>query len=140
MDLILRCRSSPVLESIQRALEFTSWSLFTSARGRRPDTPLGPRSTDRALEGEPAGVDMSEIWEWFNSSNDRIKLRYLYHIFSLCDLELLRMVANLTSVLLVRQKQGFLPSDGECNPHWAPLDVGKGHTNFGLLILLTIII
>ncbi|XP_029312353.1 LOW QUALITY PROTEIN: F-box/WD repeat-containing protein 10 [Cottoperca gobio] len=108
--LLLRCRNTQVLENIQSVLGVTSWNLLTYARSRSPtaleDFPC--RSSDRAPDGKPLGMDLNEIWDWFNGSPDWIKLRYLCRLFSLCDSELLRMVANLTSVLLVRQKRGFL--------------------------------
>ncbi|XP_045924101.1 F-box/WD repeat-containing protein 10 [Micropterus dolomieu] len=110
VELLLRCRNTQVLERIQSVLGVTSWTLFTYARARSPTSPQDYpwRSTDRALDGKPLGMDMKEIWDWFSSSPDCIKSRYLCRLFSLCDSELLRMVANLTSVLLVRQKRGLL--------------------------------
>lgn len=117
VELILRCRNNnQVLQRIQTVLGVTSWTLCTYARSRR--SPTSPedyscRSTDRALDGKPLGLDMNEIWDWFTSSPDWIKSHYLLRLFSLCDSELLRMVANLTSVLLVRHKRGFLQSNGK---------------------------
>ncbi|XP_070783545.1 F-box and WD repeat domain containing protein 10B [Enoplosus armatus] len=110
VELLLRCRNIHVLETMQSVLGVTSWTLFTYARSRSPTSPeeYPCRSTDRALCGKPLGMDMNEIWDWFSSSPDWMKSRYLCRLFSLCDSELLRMVANLTSVLLVRQKRGFL--------------------------------
>lgn len=115
VGLLLRCRNIPVLESIRSVLGVTSWTLFTYARSRSPTSPqdFPCRSTDRALDRKPLGMDLNEIWDWFSSSPDWIKCRYLCCLFSLCDLELLRMVANLTSVLLVRQKRGFLQFNGK---------------------------
>uniref|UniRef100_A0A3B4XGG9 F-box and WD repeat domain containing 10 n=1 Tax=Seriola lalandi dorsalis TaxID=1841481 RepID=A0A3B4XGG9_SERLL len=110
VELLLRCRNVQVLENIQNVLGVTSWTLFTYARSRGPTSPQDHpcRSTDRALDGKPLGMDINEVWDWFSSSPDWMKSCYLCRLFSLCDSELLRMVANLTSVLLVRQKRGFL--------------------------------
>ncbi|XP_047464598.1 F-box/WD repeat-containing protein 10 [Mugil cephalus] len=113
--LILRCRKVQVLESIQSVLGVTSWTWFTYARSRSPTSPEDyPSRTPphQALDGKPLGMDLNEIWRWFSSSPDWIKIRYLCRIFSLCDSELLRTALNLTSVLLVRQKQGFLEFNG----------------------------
>ncbi|KAM9336934.1 F-box and WD repeat domain containing protein 10B [Symphorus nematophorus] len=109
VGLILRCSNAQLLENIQSALGVTSWTLFTYARSRKPTFPQDypSRSAHRAA-GKPLGMDVNEIREWFTNSPGRIKSRYLFRLFSLCDSELLRMVANLTSVLLVRQKRGFL--------------------------------
>ncbi|XP_074476805.1 F-box and WD repeat domain containing protein 10B [Sebastes fasciatus] len=110
VDLLVRCKSIKVLESIQSVLGVTSWSLFTYARSRRPVSPQDyPRLSDRTLlDGKPLGLDLNEICNWFNSRPDWMQSHYLCSLFSLCDSELLRMLANLTSVLLVRQKRGFL--------------------------------
>ncbi|KAF3853853.1 hypothetical protein F7725_014541 [Dissostichus mawsoni] len=110
VELLLRCRNVQVLESIQSVLGVTSWTLLTYARSRSPTSPedLTCRRAGRALEGRPLGVKLHEIWDWFTSSPDWIKSRYLCRLFSLCDSELLRMLSNLTSVLLVRQQRGFL--------------------------------
>uniref|UniRef100_UPI0037E8EB47 F-box and WD repeat domain containing protein 10B n=1 Tax=Semicossyphus pulcher TaxID=241346 RepID=UPI0037E8EB47 len=110
VELLLRCKDIKVLESIQRVLSVTSWTLYTYARSRSPTSPKDYPcfSADRAPDGKPLGMDLNEIWDWFNSSTDWLKLRYLYRLFSFCDSELLRMVANLSSVLLVRHKRGFL--------------------------------
>ncbi|XP_033468096.2 F-box and WD repeat domain containing protein 10B [Epinephelus lanceolatus] len=106
VELLLRCRDVKVLENIQRVLGVTSWSLFNYARSRSPAAPQGHRC--RGMDGKPHGMDLNQIWDWFNSSPDWTQFHYLCRLFSLCDPELLRMVANLTSVLLVRQKGGFL--------------------------------
>lgn len=115
VELVLRCRNTQMLESIQSVLSVTSWPLFTYARSRSRASPQDHprRGSDPVLGGKPLGFDMNEIWAWFNSSPDWIKSRYLCRLFSLCDSELLRVVANLTSVLLVRQKRGFLQSHGK---------------------------
>ncbi|KAG7227685.1 hypothetical protein INR49_029446, partial [Caranx melampygus] len=125
VELLLRCRNVQVLENIQSVLGVTSWSLFTYARSRGPSSPeeyrCSRRSTDpdpdRDLGGkQPLGMDLKEIWTWFSSSPDWMKSRYLCRLFLLCDPELLRMVANLASVLLVRQRRGFLQVDlRSCN-------------------------
>lgn len=114
--LILRCRKAQVLEGIQSVLSATTWTWFTYARSRRPTSPEDYPSrspTHQALDGKPLGVDVNEIWKWFSSSPDWIKTRYLCRIFLLCESELLRTAFNLASVLLVRQKQGFLEFNGK---------------------------
>ncbi|XP_063338367.1 F-box/WD repeat-containing protein 10 [Pelmatolapia mariae] len=111
LTLLLRCRSVQVLESIQVVLRgATSWTLHTYARSRSPITPQEHtfRFSHQGHGGKPLGVNVKEIWKWFSSSPDWVKSSYVCRIFSLCDSELLRMVANLTNVLLVRQKSGFL--------------------------------
>ncbi|XP_030611453.1 F-box/WD repeat-containing protein 10 isoform X2 [Archocentrus centrarchus] len=111
LALLLRCRSVKALESIQGVLRgATSWTLHTYARSRRPlSPPYHPfHCSQPALDGEPLGVNVKEIWQWFSSSPDWVKLSYVCRIFSRCDSELLQMVSNLTNVLLVRQKRGFL--------------------------------
>ncbi|KAM4525407.1 F-box and WD repeat domain containing protein 10B isoform 2-T2 [Odontesthes bonariensis] len=108
--LLLRCRDVQLLESIQRLLSVSSMTWFTYARSRRPASPqkYPSRSPYRELDGKPLGIDMDGIWNWFNCSPVWMKSSYLCRIFSLCDMELLLMLSNLTSVLLVRQKRGFL--------------------------------
>lgn len=115
VELLLRCRNIQVLESVQSVLGVTSWTLFTYARSRSPTLPkdFPCRHPDRATDGKPLGMDINAIWDWFSSSPDWIKSRYLCRLFSLCESELLRMVANLTSVLLVRLKRGFLQFNGK---------------------------
>uniref|UniRef100_A0A3Q0RM33 F-box and WD repeat domain containing 10 n=1 Tax=Amphilophus citrinellus TaxID=61819 RepID=A0A3Q0RM33_AMPCI len=116
LALLLRCRSVKALESIQGVLRgATSWTLHTYARSRRPlSPPYHPfHCSQPALDGEPLGVNVKEIWQWFSSSPDWVKLSYVCRIFSLCDSELLQMVSNLTTVLLVRQKRGFLQLHGK---------------------------
>ncbi|XP_033975548.1 F-box/WD repeat-containing protein 10 [Trematomus bernacchii] len=117
VELLLRCRNVQVLESIQSVLGVTSWTLLTYARSRSPTSPedFPCRGAGRSLEGRPLGVNLHEIWDWFTSSPDWIKSRYLCRLFSLCDSELLRMLSNLTSVLLVRQQRGFLRFNGKKN-------------------------
>ncbi|KAI3365072.1 hypothetical protein L3Q82_010192, partial [Scortum barcoo] len=112
VGLLLRCGNTKVLEGVQRMLGVTSWTLFAYARSlipgsfQRGHTRRGSHRTQD--QTRPLGMHLNEIWDWFSSSPDWIKSRYLCSLFSLCDLELLRMFANLTSVLLVRQKRGFL--------------------------------
>ena len=47
------------------------------------------------------------MWQWFRRSctPDWIRATYLLHVLRLCDPELLRMLGNLTSVLLAREKR-----------------------------------
>ncbi|XP_068610929.1 F-box and WD repeat domain containing protein 10B [Brachionichthys hirsutus] len=110
VELILRCRDERVLESVQTTLCVTSWSLFAYARSKRPACPQDypKRESDRELSGEPFSVDKNEIWDWFDSSPNWVKTHYICSLLSRCDSELLRTVANLTGVLLVRKKRGFL--------------------------------
>uniref|UniRef100_A0A3Q3RNS5 F-box and WD repeat domain containing 10 n=1 Tax=Mastacembelus armatus TaxID=205130 RepID=A0A3Q3RNS5_9TELE len=97
VDLLLRCRNVHLLENIQRVLGVTSWTWFTYARSRGPTSPQDCRCRRayQALKGKPSGIDMNEIWDWFGSSPDGIKWRYLCSLFLLCDTELLRF-CNLT--------------------------------------------
>ncbi|XP_026207544.1 CMT1A duplicated region transcript 1 protein [Anabas testudineus] len=110
LELLLRCRNLPVLANIQNVLGVTSWTWFTYARSRSPGSPQhNPnRSAERAPDGKPLGTNMNKIWDWFSSSPDWIQSRYLCRILSRCDPELLRMVSNLSSVLLIRHKRRFL--------------------------------
>ncbi|KAM8729516.1 F-box and WD repeat domain containing protein 10B [Acanthopagrus schlegelii] len=111
LELISRCRNTRLLQRLHSVLGVTSWSLFSYSRSRSPTCPPGHRCHSADTErcgGSPAGVDVKEIWDWFGSSPDWITSRYLCRVLSLCDPELLRMVANLTSVLLVRQNRGSL--------------------------------
>uniref|UniRef100_A0A4W6E0F6 F-box and WD repeat domain containing 10 n=1 Tax=Lates calcarifer TaxID=8187 RepID=A0A4W6E0F6_LATCA len=107
VELLLRCRNVQVLEGIQSVLGATPWTLLTYARSRGPTSPQDYpcRTKDGVMDGKPLGVDVNEIWDWFGNSPDWVKSRYLCRVFTLCDSELLRMVSNLTSVLLVRQKR-----------------------------------
>lgn len=129
LELLLRCRNIQVLESIHSALGVTSWTLSTYARSRSPASPQDDpcRWADRALDGKPLGMDMNKIWDWFSSSPDWIKSHYLCRILSRCDPELLRMVSNLASVLLTRQKRRFLQfncktTEGKYIQHYKPHD------------------
>lgn len=120
LELISRCRNTRLLQRIQSVLSVQSWSLFSYSRSRSPTCPPGHRchsvDTERG-RGSPAGVDVKEIWDWFGSSPDWIKSRYLCRVLSLCDPEMLRMVANLTSVLLVRQNRESLQFNGKKQQH-----------------------
>ncbi|KAM4526365.1 F-box and WD repeat domain containing protein 10B [Fundulus diaphanus] len=110
VGLLSRCTNIHELESIGRMLSATSWTWVSYSRSRSPATaPQGPaRGSCRAPRGKPLGVNLNEIWTWFSNSPDWMKSGYLYRVLSLCDVELLRMLSNLTSVLLVRQKRGFM--------------------------------
>eukprot|EP00066_Takifugu_rubripes_P012639 XP_011601905.1 PREDICTED: CMT1A duplicated region transcript 1 protein [Takifugu rubripes] len=113
VGLILRCTSVKVLQTIQEALRFTSWTLFNHVRSEIPsciDVRLA-RTRTRASDGEPLGLDVNKIFDWFTSSSDTTKSRFILRLFSLCDSELLRMAANLTNVLLARQQQGLTHID-----------------------------
>lgn len=108
--LLHRCTSIKDLESIEQMLSVTSWTWFNYSRSGSPAAvPQKPtRGSCRPLSGKPLGVDLAEIWNWFNNSPDWMKSSYLCRVLSLCDLELLRMLSNLTNVLLIRQKHGFM--------------------------------
>lgn len=115
VGLILRCTSVDVLQTVQEALRFTSWPLFNYGRSESPCC-IGNKPSsigNRASGGRPLGLDVNGIRDWFTSSSDVTKLRYILRLFSLCDSELLRMAANLTSVLLVRQQRGLVHTDGK---------------------------
>ncbi|XP_028264592.1 CMT1A duplicated region transcript 1 protein [Parambassis ranga] len=107
LELLLRCRDVPALESIQAALEVTTWTLFAYSRSRRPVFPeeYPSRGSHGRQDGGPRGLDVSGIRRWFDGSPHWLKSSY---ILSLCDAELLRTVYNLASTLLVRHRRGFL--------------------------------
>lgn len=133
LELISRCRNTRLLQRIQSVLSVTSWSLFSYSRSSSPTCPPGHRchSVDTGRgRGSPAGVDVKEIWDWFGSSPDWIKSRYLCRVLSFCDPELLRMVANLTSVLLVRQNRGRLQFNGKKQQHRSHVSFSFGVTFF----------
>lgn len=115
VGLILRCTSAKVLQTIQEALRFTSWTLFNHVRSEIPScTEIRlARTGTRASDGEPLGLDVNKIFDWFTGSSDMTKSRFILRLFSLCDSELLRMAANLTNVLLARQQQGLTQIDGK---------------------------
>ncbi|KAK2884556.1 hypothetical protein Q8A73_021030 [Channa argus] len=122
LELLLRCGNAQVLESIQSALGVTSWTLFAYARSKGPtsthDRPC--HGKDAPLDVKPLGISMNNIWKWYNSSPDWIQSRYLRRVLSRCEPELLRMVSNLISVLLVRQRRRFLQfnsSNWNANQH-----------------------
>uniref|UniRef100_A0A8C2Z1J8 F-box and WD repeat domain containing 10 n=1 Tax=Cyclopterus lumpus TaxID=8103 RepID=A0A8C2Z1J8_CYCLU len=119
VELLLRCRSTRVLEGIHGVLSVaTSGTLFTYARSRSPTSPRDypRRAADRPPDQKPLGMDVNEICLCFNSSPEWQQSRYLCRLFTFCDCELLRMVANFTSVLLVRHKRGFLQFNGKKPP------------------------
>lgn len=113
--LILRCRNAKVLESTQTLLSATLGTWFTYARSQSPASPVDYSCgrPDPNLDETPPGIDLNHIWTWFHSSPDWMKRRYLCRIFSLCDVELLLMLSNLTSVLLNRLKRGFMQFGGK---------------------------
>ena len=115
VKLILRCTSTQMLQNIQSALGVTSCSLVTYVRSSSPYFPQDypGRSTDLEQDGKPIGSDVNKIWDWFAKSPNWIKSRYLIHLLSRYDLEMLRMVANLINVLLIRQKRGCLQIHGK---------------------------
>lgn len=110
--LVLRCKSVSVLQTIQEALSFTSWTLFNYGRSERfQNSPTSVRKP--ASAGKPLGLDVEKIWDWFDSTSDLTKSRYILRLFSFCDLELLRMAANLSNVLLVRQQRENRHKEGK---------------------------
>lgn len=113
VGLLLRCSNVKVLERTQRGLQIAPW--FTYARSRKPTSPedVTRSRSSRAQSGDLQETDLSAIWDWFSRSPDRVKSNYLCRVFPRCDSELLRLMANLTSVLLVRQKRGFLQFNGK---------------------------
>lgn len=114
VGLILRCTSVNVLQTIQEALSFTSWDYFNYDRSESRTCVLHFSSAkNQAWDVKPEGLDVAEIWAWFTGSSHATKSRYLLRLFSFCDSELLRMAANLTNVLLVRQRRGLLQMDGK---------------------------
>lgn len=115
VGLILRCTSVNLLQSIQEALSFTSWDFFNYGRSESLICVQNNLSStrNRASDEKPLGLEVNEIWDWFTGSSDMTKSRYLLRLFSFCDSELLRMAANLTNVLLVRQQRGLLQIDGK---------------------------
>ncbi|XP_029384219.1 CMT1A duplicated region transcript 1 protein [Echeneis naucrates] len=125
--LLLRCESVHVLEHVHNVLGVTSWTLFAYARSARPVSPerCRLRSARGARDGKQPDPDpdlnAARIWDWFSRSPDWMKSDYLCRLFSLCEPELLRLVSNLSSVLLVRHKRGFLQlSSSSC--HTKPSD------------------
>uniref|UniRef100_A0A667ZW36 F-box and WD repeat domain containing 10 n=1 Tax=Myripristis murdjan TaxID=586833 RepID=A0A667ZW36_9TELE len=113
VGLLLRCKSVQVLESIQRVLQVTSWKVFTYARSKKPNLPDEMFMSSQGYDENLPGTDMVKIWDWFSGSPDWIKSKYLCHLLSFCDTELLRLLGNLASVLLVRQRRGFLQFNGK---------------------------
>ncbi|KAM4623588.1 F-box and WD repeat domain containing protein 10B-like [Polymixia lowei] len=110
IGLLVRCRSVRLLQSIQNVLRVTSGKDYTYTRSKKPSLPEDTVtcSSDRALDRNLLAIEMVETWDWFSRSHDWIKSNYLLAVLSLCNTELLRMLSNLTSVLLVREKQAFL--------------------------------
>lgn len=113
LELILRCRDAQVLQEVLSALGLVLWNLFTYARSETPRSPRDSLCSERGQDGTPLGTDVTGIWDWFSDSPDLVKTGYLLRIFSRCDLELLRVVVNLSSVLLARLQRGLpLTADG----------------------------
>ncbi|XP_076007887.1 F-box and WD repeat domain containing protein 10B [Genypterus blacodes] len=112
VGLLLRCSNVKMLERTQRARQIAPW--LTYARSRTPMSPRDMKNLKptRAKKGDLLETDLSPIWNWFTRSPDRVKSNYLGRVFSRCDPELLRMLGNLTGVLLVRQSRGFLQFNG----------------------------
>lgn len=115
VGLILRCQGSSVkvLQTVQEALRFTSWTFFNHLRSVVPSSTEIRLARTGTRDGEPLGLDLNKIFDWFTSSSDTTKSRFLLRLFLFCDSELLRMAANLANVLLVRQQQGLTQTDGK---------------------------
>lgn len=113
LELILRCRDIQVLQEVLATLGLVMWNLFTYARSETPRSPRNFLSSERDLDRTPLGADVAWIWDWFSDSPDQIKTGYLLRIFLRCDLELLRVVVNMSNVLLARLNRVLpLTSDG----------------------------
>ncbi|KAK7919251.1 hypothetical protein WMY93_010535 [Mugilogobius chulae] len=110
MDLLSRCKSPQVLEKILRVLDLTSWSVFTYSRSQKL-TSSEPSISAKSQE-KPLGFNGHDIRQWFDSSPDWIKSHYICRLLLRCDNDLLRALANLTNVLLIRQKRGLLTFEG----------------------------
>ncbi|XP_036427711.1 CMT1A duplicated region transcript 1 protein [Colossoma macropomum] len=100
--ILVRCRSVEILEKVQNVLQVTLGKDFTYAR-----------SHVKAVSQEEfrdcgCGMSMMDTWEWFSKSPNWTKSNYLLGVLSLCDTELLHMLGNLVSVLIAREKRGFL--------------------------------
>ncbi|XP_028332504.1 F-box/WD repeat-containing protein 10 [Gouania willdenowi] len=115
--LLLRCGDGQLLQSLQNHLSISQCKLFTYRRTRHQDYPAHrARPTSGNQSQTPLGVDRSGIMEWFDRSPTWMKCSYLCRMFLLCDAELLRMASNLTSVLLVQEKCGFMNINGRNQP------------------------
>ncbi|XP_055085815.1 F-box/WD repeat-containing protein 10 [Periophthalmus magnuspinnatus] len=112
MDLLCRCRSLQVLEKMHRVLAHTSWSFFSYGISEKLASSTTSISTKP--QEKPLGFNGHEIREWFDSRPDWIKSHYLCRLLLRCDSGLLRALANLTDVLLIRQKRGQVTFEG-CN-------------------------
>lgn len=109
-ELILRCIDAQVLQEVLATLGLLTWNLFTYARSESPSSPQKFLGSDRVLHTTPLGADVTWILDWFSDSPDLIKTGYLLRIFLRCDLELLRVVVNLSSVLLARLNRALPPT------------------------------
>uniref|UniRef100_A0A4W5PRK3 F-box and WD repeat domain containing 10 n=1 Tax=Hucho hucho TaxID=62062 RepID=A0A4W5PRK3_9TELE len=113
--ILVRCQSVEILETIQRVLQVTFGKDFTYTRSRQKPSVSEDMTTwsqDRALDTKLLGMEMVGTWDWFSRSHHWTKSNYLLGILSLCDTGLLHMLGNLTSVLIVRAKRGFLQHNG----------------------------
>lgn len=107
--ILLRCRSTEILENIQNVLQVTSGKDFTYARSR-----VKVECRDWGEGGLGARLirtRMTALWEKFSRSPNWAKSKYLLEILSQCDTELLHMLGNLVRVLIARYKRGFLQCD-----------------------------
>lgn len=118
--ILMRCHSVDILENVQNVLQVTFGKDFTYSRSKpKPSLPkdMTTWSSDRALDTKVLGAEMLDTWDWFSRSHHWIKCNYLLGILSLCDTDLLHMLGNLTSVLLVREKRSFLQFNGKHHPN-----------------------
>uniref|UniRef100_A0A8C1XBF7 F-box and WD repeat domain containing 10 n=1 Tax=Cyprinus carpio TaxID=7962 RepID=A0A8C1XBF7_CYPCA len=108
--VLVRCHSLQILENLQSVLQVTSGKDFTYARSRgqlsRAEDSVG--TMYGALDTKPKGMDTLDTWEWFRTSPDWIKSKYVLGLLSLCDTSLLHMLGNLVHILIVWEKHNFL--------------------------------
>uniref|UniRef100_A0A8C1Q1C0 F-box and WD repeat domain containing 10 n=1 Tax=Cyprinus carpio TaxID=7962 RepID=A0A8C1Q1C0_CYPCA len=108
--VLVRCHSLQILENLQSVLQVTSGKDFTYARSRgqlsRAEDSVG--TMYGALDTKLKGMDTLDTWEWFRTSPDWIKSKYVLGLLSLCDTSLLHMLGNLVHILIVWEKHNFL--------------------------------
>ncbi|XP_066518720.1 F-box and WD repeat domain containing protein 10B [Hoplias malabaricus] len=103
--LLLRCRSLGIMENLQNVLQVTLGKDFTYSRSQvKAQNPEEVKDLDHNK-----GLTLMDTLDWFSRSPDWAKSNYLLGILSLCDTDLLHLLGNLVRVLIVREKQGFLP-------------------------------
>nr|XP_055031631.1 F-box and WD repeat domain containing protein 10B [Misgurnus anguillicaudatus] len=114
--ILVRCQNLPILENLQRILQFTSGKDFTYARFRAQPK----KSEDGIISAWRAehDTDMMETWEWFKKSPEWTKSKYLLRVLSLCDAHLLHILGNLVHILIAWEKHRFrrFSSTDVCHP------------------------